>query len=107
MGIRERLQRERAARRGNQEGTPPSRQRRVGKWAGVFLALIALLTLYTQVLSPLTVPVVETAIPSAQRLNYANVQSFNKAFKRTMGCAPTQYLKKCNVSESDTVPEKE
>ncbi len=71
MGIRERLQRERAARRGNQEGTPPSRQRRVGKWAGVFLALIALLTLYTQVLSPLTVPVVETAIPSAQRLNYA------------------------------------
>ncbi len=48
-----------------------------------------------------------SVVQVAQRLNYANVQSFNKAFKRTMGCAPTQYLKKCNVSESDTVPEKE
>ncbi len=32
----------------------------------------------------------------AQRLNYANIQSFNKAFKRTMGCAPTDFLKNCN-----------
>ena len=30
----------------------------------------------------------------AQRLNYANVQSFNKAFKRTMGCAPTEFLRR-------------
>lgn len=38
----------------------------------------------------------------AQRLNYANIQSFNKAFKRTMGCAPTDFLKHCN--EPDVPP---
>ena len=37
----------------------------------------------------------------AQRLNYANVQSFNKAFKRTMGCAPTEFLRR---SSGDMVP---
>lgn len=28
----------------------------------------------------------------AQKLNYANVQSFNKAFKRTIGYSPSEYL---------------
>ncbi|MHB1454055.1 MAG: AraC family transcriptional regulator [Saccharofermentanales bacterium] len=32
----------------------------------------------------------------AHRLSYANVQSFNKAFKRTIGYPPSEYLKKCS-----------
>lgn len=32
----------------------------------------------------------------AHRLNYASVQSFNKAFKRTIGFPPSEYLRKCN-----------
>lgn len=42
-----------------------------------------------------------SVVQVAQRLNYANVQSFNKAFKRTMGCAPTEFLKR---SSGDMVP---
>jgi AraC-like DNA-binding protein/mannose-6-phosphate isomerase-like protein (cupin superfamily) len=30
----------------------------------------------------------------AQKMNYANVQSFNKAFKRTVGYSPSEYLKR-------------
>lgn len=30
----------------------------------------------------------------SEKLGYANLQSFNKAFKRTMGCAPTEFIKK-------------
>jgi AraC-like DNA-binding protein/quercetin dioxygenase-like cupin family protein len=37
-----------------------------------------------------------------QKLDYANVQSFNKAFKRTMGCPPTEFLR--NYSETNGVP---
>lgn len=37
-----------------------------------------------------------SVVQVAQRLNYANVQSFNKAFRRTMGCAPTEFLKRNN-----------
>lgn len=36
-----------------------------------------------------------SVVQVAQRLNYASVQSFNKAFKRTMGCPPTDYMKQC------------
>ncbi|HBT65193.1 MAG TPA: hypothetical protein DEB10_11110 [Ruminococcaceae bacterium] len=32
----------------------------------------------------------------ASKLNYANLQSFSKSFKKIAGCSPTEYRKRCN-----------
>ena len=45
-----------------------------------------------------------SVVQVSNRLQYATVQSFSKAFKRTMGCSPTEFLRQQAAGKAPTVP---